>query len=148
MVSNDYVGPERRIKPTSLFNRFMFFGKRTFVPKGIQRFTVAFVDQMSPFVVRCFIAYIILSGIDGIFTYWLVGDGTVGEHNPLLRPLLGDSGNAWVFFMVKNVIVLGGYLLAARFQLFRVLKYVAPASVALYLFLDAYWILILSRRFL
>ena len=135
IVTPDYVGPDRRVTPTSFFNRFIFLGRRKRVPSRIAR--DHFTDIPHPRVWRWFAAYLVLAGIDTWLTWRCVRSGLVVEANPLLRPLV--LHHPWLFLTIKNALAIGAFLAVARFHLFRFGRYALPGVVVAYLLLDLYW---------
>src|SRR5207253_7307691 len=130
-------------RPTSFFNRFIFFGRRRRVPSRIARATDAFTDVPHPRVWRYAAAYVLLAAIDTFLTWSAVRSGLVREANPLLRPLV--LHHPWLFLVVKNAIAVGAFLAVVRFQLFRYGMWALRAAVAAYLLLDVYWVWLLLR---
>jgi len=110
---------ERRQRPTSLFSRYLFRGRRRAVRRVeevgagyyVDRFNVA--DWVPP------VALMLVSITDLVLTSaWLAAGG--GEANPLMAWLAGRSG-FW-FALVKIGVTLfaaGFFLLHTRFRLAR-----------------------------
>ena len=143
IVTPTYVGPERRRRPTSFLNRFIFMGRRKRVPSRLARATDQFTDVPHPRVWAYFAAYPVLACVDTALTWRCVRSGLVQEANPLLRPLVLD--HPWWFLIVKNSLAVLAFLTVARFQLFRYGMWALRAAVLLYLLLDVYWALLLAR---
>jgi ActR/RegA family two-component response regulator len=141
IVTRDYVGPDRRHRPTTFLNRFIFLGRRRRVPSRIARATDAYTDVPHPRVWRYAAAYLLLAAIDTVLTWSAVRAGVVQEANPLLRPLV--LHHPWLFLAVKNGVAVGAFLAVVRFQLFRLGMWALRAAVAAYLLLDVYWVVLL-----
>ncbi len=144
LVTPTYVGPDRRLEPTTLLNRYVISGRRKRVPSRLAKTVDLFVDRIAKPVRRYAIAFVILSAIDTVLTYVNVRSGRVVELNPLLRPLVLE--HPWTFLIVKNAVALTAFFLVSRFQLFRIGPYVLGTTVAGYAVLDAYWIWVLAGR--
>ena len=143
IATPSYVGPDRRKKPTPMFSRYLFFGRRTVLVEGGVRRPEGFIDRNSHWVLKYFIAYLVLSGIDTTLTYIFVRSGQVQELNPLLKPLVFDYPLA--FFVVKNLLSVAAFGLVARFEKFNFGVPLLLALLATYLLLDGYWVLLLTR---
>jgi CheY-like chemotaxis protein len=141
VVTESYVGPDRRSGPTSFFNRFVLVGRRRWVAGGVRRTTDPFIDRFLSYVRWYALAYLLFSTVDTILTYLFVRRGTVSELNPLLRPLV--LHHPWAFLALKNVLSLAAFFTVARFQLFRWGKALLFAVVLAYALLDIYWIWVL-----
>jgi CheY-like chemotaxis protein len=143
IVTPDYAGPDRRQRPTGLFTRFLFFGRRRRVPSRIARVSGSFSDGAGPGIAKYAVLYLLLAALDAWLTLRCVRAGLVREANPLLRPLV--QHHEWLFLACKNALALGAFALVARFQLFRLGRPALRAMAALYLLLDLYWALLLLR---
>lgn len=137
IVAPGYVGLDRRRTPTSLFNRFLFQGRRRHVPERLGAVTDSFTDRPRRRVWRWFATYAVLSAIDTALTYVCVRRGLVREANPLLRPLVLHHPAA--FLLVKNALALLAFFLVARFERFRVGPFLLGAAVLGFGALDLYW---------
>ena len=146
IMTHGYLGPDRRSEPTPFLNHYAYLGKRRTIPKVIQFGQGAFVDRMAPWVIYLLLFYLFLSSLDTLFTFWFVRTGDVIELNPLLRPLI--KNHPWTFVFVKNIFSLGSFLLVARLQMFRLGKILLPFNVAVYLFLDIYWVFLVGPKLL
>jgi hypothetical protein len=143
IVTNTYVGLDRRQAPTTLLNRFIFFGRRRHVPARLLRATDSFTDRPSRRVLPWFILYIAFATVDTVLTWWCVRTGLVRESNPLLRPLV--LHHPAVYLLVKNGLALLAFLVIARFQLFRIGGLLLTAAVLAWVALDLYWLALLVR---
>jgi DNA-binding NarL/FixJ family response regulator len=143
IVTPDYVGPDRRTRPTSFFNRFIFLGRRKRVPSRIARATESFTDVPPPHVWRYAAAYVVLALIDTVLTWICVRAGLVQEANPLLRPLV--LHHPWWFLAVKNALAVLAFVAVIRFQLFRFGMWALRAAVTAYFLLDVYWAVLLRN---
>ena len=141
IVTRDYAGPDRRRRPTSFLNRFIFFGRRRHVPSRIARVSDHFTDAPTPRVGAYAAAYLVLAGIDTWLTWRCVRDGVVREANPLLRPLV--LHHPWWFLAVKNALAAAAFAAVTRFQLFRFGMWAVRAAVLMYLLVDLYWLALL-----
>lgn len=144
VVAKAYVGADRRRAPTSFANPHVMLGRRKYVPASLVGLANTFVDRLEPWVIICFLVYVVLAIIDSVLTWKLVSAGVVVERNPLLRPLL--AGSPWVFFAAKNAVAITVFLVVARFQLFRVGRFAVFGAVGGYLLLDLYWFGLLAFR--
>ncbi len=136
VVTANYAGPDRRAKPTGFANSFLVFGQRAELAAGLEK-VGGFVDRFRPWVLHAFAAYLLLSSIDSVLTWVVIGGGRARELNPLLRPLIGAHPVA--FAVVKNALSLASFVVVARFQLFRWGKLLVAANLGLYVALDCYW---------
>jgi CheY-like chemotaxis protein len=141
VVTDSYVGADRRKAATPFLGRFSLFGRRRRIPSRAARTGDNFVDRLAPWVRWYALAYLILSLVDTALTLWCVRRGTVGELNPLLRPLV--LHRPWLFLVVKNALSLAIFYLVARFHLFRIGKLVLAVTVGVFALLDLYWIWLL-----
>ena len=144
IVTPGYVGLDRRQTPTSLFNRFLFHGRRRHVPARLDGITDSFTDRPRRRVFRWFAVYAALSAIDTALTFLCVRRGLVREANPLLRPLVLHHPAA--FLAVKNGLALLAFLLVARFERFRLGPWLLGAAVLGFGVLDLYWASLLLWR--
>lgn len=145
VIANEYVGPDRRDKPTSFLNQYVMIGKRLKIPQNMLIHTEAFVDRLERWVIYCFFAYLFLTTIDTVFTLLFVRAGVVQEANPVLRPLV--EGYPWTFLLVKNLFSLTSFFVVARFQLSRVGKVLLPFNIIFYLSVVIYWFVLLFRHY-
>jgi hypothetical protein len=139
-----YVGVDRRKRPTSLLNTHVGRGARKHIPREVAELSGGFVDRFPNYVVAYIAAYLVFALLDTGLTWWFVSNGTVGELNPILRPLIGS--HPWSFVLVKNGISTVTIFLIARFHLFRAGTWLLPLNVALYALLDVYWFWLLVLR--
>lgn len=144
VVTERYVGPDRRQQPTSFLNRHVLFGRRRHVPKEIASMRAAFVDRLQPVILWLALAYLALSLVDTAFTVRYIAFGSAHELNPLLRPILHSS--PWLFVLAKNALSLSALFVVVRYQLARAGRAVMAANVAVYALLDLYWLLLFVRR--
>ena len=144
VVTERYVGPDRRKQPTSFLNRHVLFGRRRHVPKEIASMRAAFVDRLSPVILWLALAYLALSLVDTAFTVRYIAFGSAHELNPVLRPILHSS--PWLFVVAKNALSLTALLVVVRYQLARAGRAVMAANVAIYALLDLYWIALFVHR--
>jgi hypothetical protein len=107
---------ERRQRPTSLFSRFLFTGRRRAIRRVEEEGQGYYVDRFSPADWIPPAALLLVSVADLILTSaWLKAGGT--EANPLMAWLAGQGG-IW-FALVKIAVTLvaaGFFLLHARFR--------------------------------
>jgi hypothetical protein len=144
VVTPQYVGPERRDKPTGILNAYLYIGKRLHIPHSILTRSGGFVDKMQKWVWVCLLVYLGLSTMDTVLTWVYVSQGTFTELNPLLRPLIGQ--HPWGFVLVKNSLSILSFLLVARFQLMLPGKILLGLNLFLYFALDVYWLILLWPR--
>jgi CheY-like chemotaxis protein len=142
VVTKSYVGPDRRSEPTPFLSRFALTGRRKHVPSRVARTTDTFVDRFLPWVRWYAVGYLFLSAIDTGLTWWFVRHHIVHELNPLLRPLVLER--PWLFLAWKNLLTVLVFIVAARFQRFRIGRYLVAAPVAVFALLDIYWLVVLS----
>jgi CheY-like chemotaxis protein len=142
VVTRSYVGPDRRSQPTPFWGRFTLVGRRRYVPSRVARTTDTFVDRLLPWAGWYAAGYLLLSGLDTGLTWWCVRHGLVRELNPFLRPLLHER--PWLFLLWKNLLTVLVFLVAARFQRFRIGRHLLAAPVAAFALVDVYWLLVLS----
>ncbi len=142
VVSPGYVGPDRRERPTSFLNRYVFFGRRHRTIEPEEKRHGHFIDRLDPTVSRLALAYVVLSAIDAGLTVLFAGKMGVEELNPLLRHLLAQD--LAKFILVKNAISLVALFLVSRFQLWRIGKLVLGLNAVAYAALDIYWVWLLA----
>ena len=140
VVTEQYVGPDRRERATTFLNRYVLIGNRARILTGMVK-TGEFVDRLSPAAKSAVKAYIALSLIDTLFTYVFVRSGLVSELNPVLRPLIYNA--PVLFIVVKNLMSLSAIMLIVRFELWRIGRVVLGLNVAVYAALDVYWLTLL-----
>lgn len=143
IMTDSYVGPDRRRAPTSFLNGYLFTGRRRRVPSRVLRVSGSFTDR---FVARSgplAAAFLLLAALDAALTLACVRAGLVHEANPLLRPLV--LHHPWAFLACKGGVSVGAFLIAARFRLFRFGLGLLQAVVAVYALVAAYWLFLLVR---
>jgi hypothetical protein len=141
IVTDSYVGADRRRAPTPFLNRFAFIGRRKRIPSRAARTSDSYVDRLAPWVRRYAVVYLVLSAIDTGLTWWCVRRGIVDELNPLLRPFVLHRPS--LFLMFKNLLAVLVFLVVARFQQFRIGRYILGAPLLAFALLDAYWLHVL-----
>ncbi|MBI2376900.1 MAG: response regulator transcription factor [Deltaproteobacteria bacterium] len=144
VVTEGYVGPDRRGGPTSLLNRFMFVGKRAYAPPNLVKLTELFVDRPSLKVRWYLVAYSVLFLLDTVATLAFIRHGTKTELNPVLRPLLGSYPLA--FLAAKSTLAFVPFLFVVRLELLRIGRILLPLTTLGYAGLDAYWAWLLLVR--
>jgi DNA-binding NarL/FixJ family response regulator len=141
VVTDNYVGADRRQAPTPFLSRFSILGRRRRVPSRVTRTSDSFVDRLAPWARAYALAYLILSAIDTGLTLWCVRHGVVEELNPFLRPLV--LHRPWLFLLVKNLLSIVLFFVVARFHLFRIGRALLGATVLAFALLDVYWLWVL-----
>lgn len=145
VMTRSYLGPDRRQRPTSFFNRHIFFGRRRQVPANISRHKTFFVDRVPPAIVPELAAFALLAMVDSLLTLWKVGEGTVREMNPLWRALLVD--HAIAFLVAKNALTAAAVFIILRFHVLKMGRYALRLNLLAYGLLAAYWLwLIMDKR--
>lgn len=97
-------GPDRRTRPTRMFSRWSFVGRRRAGRRGGEQDFV-YVDRPGPWILAAFVAVVGLSLLDAWFTLDLLKRGAT-EANPVMRAALEVSDEAFV--MIKTVITVLG----------------------------------------
>ncbi|MBI3184751.1 MAG: response regulator [Myxococcales bacterium] len=143
VVTENYVGPDRRARPTSFLNRFLFVGKRADAAAELRGTPGLFVDRLSPAVAWFAGIYLVLSLLDTLFTYIFVRSQVFAEMNPLLRGLVHDSPGTFLF--VKNALSIAGFFVVLRFQLSRLGNVLLAVIVGGFAVLDGYWLWLILR---
>ncbi len=143
VVTRGYVGPDRRTKPTSLFNRYILSGRRELLPENSQNFSDRFVDRVHPAVIRLAIAYLALSIVDSSLSAFYLRRAGLAELNPVLRGMLGQG--QLPFLVAKNALSLSGMFLVVRYQLWRAGRIALLLNVLGYALLDAYWVWLIAK---
>jgi CheY-like chemotaxis protein len=144
IVTDGYVGPDRRKQATTLLNRHVFRGRRARVPSRLATTVGTFVDRLGRAVWWWAGVFMLLSTIDTVFTYVYVRNGTVSELNPLLRTMV--HSHPVLLVATKYALSTAAFMIAARFQLFRARHFILGAPLVVYGLLDAYWFWLLWAR--
>lgn len=133
-----YVGPDRRRRSTSLFNRYAFFGRRTLLAEStVSSSFSGFVDKVPRTVAWLVWAGALLCLVDAALTMHFVTARRVQELNPLLRPLVAEA--PVLFWTLKTLGTTIALAVVARFHSFAGWRWLLPALVGLYLLLVLYW---------
>ena len=141
-----YTGPDRRTKPTPMFSRFLFWGKRFANLNTTENAQDYFTDRIHKHAWKFFFATFILSTIDACFSIYYIVFHSYEEVNPILNPFIGHS--SWAFLLVKYLFTLLGLLFLIVHQHFHIFKYVVILVITLYTVLCIYHLYILFTGFI
>jgi hypothetical protein len=137
-------GEDRRRRDLPLWHPRRLHGRRAGLRREEEDSRPYFVDRVSAPVFTLLTLVLVLSVLDGLFTFALLEHGGFVEANPLMRLLL-DRG-AWLFFAGKYVLTVAFLPFAIvmhRYRLFGTklrVGHLVPVVVALYVVLIAYQI--------
>jgi hypothetical protein len=143
VVTEEYVGPDRRARATTFLNKHVLVGNRTELPEGLSSERGAFFDRVQTPARWLMFMYVFLSLIDTVCTYVFVREKLVVETNPLMRFFVFDHPVAFV--LVKNVLSISAIVLVVRFERFRFGLHALSLNVAVYFVLNIYWAILLLR---
>lgn len=92
---------DRRKRPTPMFSRWLFRGRRRSARRGIES-DYHYVDRLGGWIVAAFVAVVGLSCLDAWYTLDLLSGGKAVEANPVMRAALhlGDAH----FVVIKTLV--------------------------------------------
>ena len=141
IVTENYVGPDRRAEPTGFINRHVFSGKRRTILPQLRGLSDWFVDRFDPITLTLFLLCMALSLSDTILTFLYVVKGTFAELNPVMA-LLIERG-PWTFATGKTIFSVAIVWSLGRFQYVRLGRPALLVLTAGYLALNVYWLALL-----
>jgi hypothetical protein len=144
VITQEYVGPDRRRKSTSFVNRYTFRGRRKALMPNEFSTAGTFVDVAPGWVWITAAVFAALFLFDTAMTAYYVGGGQVGELNPVMRWALGRS--PLLFWILKSALVVVATFIVMRWHLWRPGRWLFAAFIALYVVLDAYWLFLYLSR--
>ncbi len=130
---------DRRQKPTKLFSRYAFSGRRQSIRRKADRKTNLYVDRYDSHLLIPLILIIALSVLDAYFTIFHVQEGA-REINPLMNLLIG-YGDIHFVIMKYVVTALGVAMLC-------ILKNLIIARIGLLFILFLYLVVFAHHIFL
>ena len=136
------LGPDRRHRPTSIWDAIIFGGRRGQVRRESERRQPHFLDHFPAMTLTWILLLLTLSVIDGLFTLVLIEAGC-HEVNPLLRYFFA-KGPVY-FLMGKYVLTAAGLPVLVLFNTRARSANLIPVFVSLYAFLIAYQLLLLRK---
>ncbi len=140
VITENYVGPDRRRSRTSFLNRYAFRGRRKELIPNEFRSAGTFVDAAPRWAWLGAAAFIVLFAIDtGVTAQW-VGSGSVGELNPAMRWALKQGLVA--FLTAKTLLAVGVLVVLLRWHLWRPGRWIFAACLVLYAAIDVNWALL------
>lgn len=122
-------GPDRRHRPTPMFSRYTFFGRRRRNRRTDDPQKRYYVDWVSGGYLWALIGVLALIAADTFSTLYIIHRGG-GEANPLMRTLL-ETGPHW-FAAVKVGSALIAFLLLAVHRFFPLARMMVTVLLAAY----------------
>ena len=116
VATASYIGLDRRLKPPPLLSRFSLFGRRSRLPLGPVPIRGT-VDGVPPALLRAFILYAFVAGIDVALLLALNLRGDRGGHNDLIRFMIFEQPVLMV--LLRHGLALAGFWAAGRFAMRR-----------------------------
>ena len=144
VITQNYVGPDRRRKQTSFLNRYTFRGRRRALMPNEFAAAGTFVDLAPRWAWVSAAVFAVLFLFDTAMTSYYVGGGQVGELNPLMRVALAK--HPWVFWVLKTAMAVVIAFVVLRWHLWRPGRWLFAACIGIYAFLDAYWVALYMMR--
>lgn len=102
-------GPDRRQRPTPMFSRYTFRGRRRAGRREGER-NYVYVDRPGPWVLAAFIVIVGLSSLDAYYTLTLINNGHATEANPLMKAALDLGSDVFVWVKTVMTILAAGFL--------------------------------------
>lgn len=96
------IGLDRRKRPTPIFSRYTFFGRRGAVRREEDRSRYVYVDRYSVWLFLLILAIVVLGTADAFLTLYHVHVHNAVEANPIMRYFLGKGPN--IFFNIKYIL--------------------------------------------
>lgn len=144
VITQNYVGPDRRRKSTSFISRYTFRGRRKALMPNEFSGVGTFVDVAPRWVGMAAVAFAALFLVDTTMTAYYVGGGQVAELNPVMRWTIDRS--PVLFWAFKSALVIATIFIVMRWHLWKPGRWLFAASVAIYGVLDLYWLLLYATR--
>jgi hypothetical protein len=119
-------GADRRRRPTPMFSRYTFFGRRRRNRRDTDPSVRYYVDWIDGHYRRALVAVVLFILFDSFSTLHIISRGG-GEANPLMAMLLG-LGAGW-FVAIKVVSALWAFVLLAVHRFFPVARMLAADGV-------------------
>jgi len=113
-------GPDRRNRPTPMFSRFLFFGRRRWNRRTSDLRERYYVDRFGRKAWVAVVVILLLCGADAAFTAYHLSQGAT-EANPVVDRLMEHTGDMW--WILKYLITAAGLfflLLHKNFTLARI----------------------------
>lgn len=98
VIIDNRTGRDRRSRPTPLFSRYTFFGRRKTVRRLDDSCLHCYVDRYDLSSVLLVLVSLILCVADAFMTMYLIDNGAT-ELNPIMEKLLGHK--PFLFLLVK-----------------------------------------------
>lgn len=136
-----YTGPDRRKRPTPMFSRYIFTGRRRANLRAEDCQENYYVDRYSPKLFIALLLIVALSFLDGLYTYLYVSVGG-SEANPIMEFFLNMGGTA--FFVYKYVVTALGIFFLCVHKNFRHVRSIITFILVLYVGLMFYHVSILQ----
>ena len=122
-------GSDRRERPTPMFSRYTFFGRRRKNRRDDDPQRRYYVDWVSGSYAWALIGMLVLIAIDTLSTLYIIRCGG-GEANPLMRMLL-ETGPLW-FAAVKIGSAMIAFLLLAVHRFFPLARMMVTILLSAY----------------
>ena len=100
---------DRRRRPTSMFSRWLFRGRRRGGRRDGERDRI-YVDRPGGWVIAAFVVVVGLSILDAGFTLYLLKRGAT-EANPIMRAALNLGDSAFVLIKTAVTVLAAGFLM-------------------------------------
>ncbi len=133
---------DRRSRPTPMFSRYTFFGRRRRNRRNTDPSRRYYVDWIDGHYLRALITVVLLVLIDCFSTLHIISAGG-GESNPLMAMVL-ELGAGW-FVAVKVLSAVWGFLLLAVHRFFPVARLLAAVLLTAYGAVVVYHVYLLAH---
>ena len=144
VITDNYVGPDRRRKSTSFLSRYTFRGRRRALMPNEFASVGTFVDVAPRWAWATAAVFALLFLFDSAMTAYFVGNRNIGELNPVMRWALGHS--PVTFWLLKSALGIAAAFIVVRWHLWRPGRWLFAVSVGIYAVLDAYWVWLYLTR--
>ena len=129
-------GEDRRRRPTPMFSRFLFAGKRRWNRREADPKSRYYVDRFGGKAWAAVIIILALCGADSFFTWYHINHSGATEANPAMDWLMRNTGDVWwIVKYLVTVVALFFLFLHKNFMLARVSTIII---VLMYIILMAY----------
>ena len=124
-------GPDRRKRPTPLFSRCTFRGRRKTIRRGDDKKGHIYVDQYHPGLFLLLIVILVLGTADAFLTLYHVHVNQAVEMNPVMNFFLGLSPK--IFFHVKYIITALCLIVLCLHKNLPLVKYILGTVLVIYI---------------
>lgn len=134
-AKNERNAPDRRSRPTPLFSRHMFFGRRRWNRRATDPRLNYYVDRYSIRAYAAVIVILFLCAADAAFTIYHLNRGA-SEVNPIMRFTL-SFGNLH-FIIIKYALTASGLFVLLTHKNFAIARFSTVVIIGMYCLLLAY----------